>query len=95
MVRFGDTLDETVHAQAAQIIGNASGGVLARLVPKQGSKMLAEVLVSEGAADEEEEKQDMDRAWTRGSAKRRAAARQLSTVTSFCISWKKASPMKQ
>ena len=55
LVGLGDTLDEAMHAQAPQIVGDASGGVLARLVAEERSKMLAEVLVSEGAAHVEEQ----------------------------------------
>src|SRR5947207_1830588 len=46
-VRVRDALDESVHAQATEIIGNSSCGILARLVSEQGSKMLADVLVGE------------------------------------------------
>src|SRR5450756_687938 len=60
LVGLGDTLDEAMHAQAPQIVGDASGGVLARLVAEERSKMLAEVFVSEGAADVEEQEQDVE-----------------------------------
>lgn len=56
----GDTLDETMHSQAAQIIGDASGGILARLVPEQWSKALPQVLMSKRAADVEEQEQDVE-----------------------------------
>ena len=51
-VGVGDAFDEAVHAQATQIVGNSACGVLARLVPEQGSKMLADVLVGERALDQ-------------------------------------------
>src|SRR5262245_41485050 len=59
-VCLGDAFDEAVRAQSTEIIGHASGGILARLVPEQGSEMLADVLVSEGALDEDEEKEDLE-----------------------------------
>ncbi len=45
-VSFRDALDESVQAQATQVVGDAAGSVLARLVPEQGSE--TRVCSSEG-----------------------------------------------
>ena len=57
---FGDSFDQAMQAEAAQVVGNAAGGVLARLVPEQRGEVLANILVGEGSADEEEEEQDIE-----------------------------------
>ncbi len=59
-VGLGDALDEPVPAQATQVVGHSAGGILARFVPEQGSEMLADVIVSERALDEDEEEQDVE-----------------------------------
>lgn len=56
----GNALNEAVHAEASKVVCPSAGGVLARLVPEQWSKMLADILVSEGALDQDEEKQEME-----------------------------------
>src|ERR1700674_4889545 len=52
-VSVWDALDEAVQAQATQVVGDASGGILARLVPEQWTEVLANILVGECALDEE------------------------------------------
>ena len=75
-MRLRDALDEAVQAQASQIVGDPSGVSWLGFMPEQRSKMLAEIAVMpEGALDEDEQQQDVQEAWTRGSAKRSAAAR--------------------
>ena len=59
---FRDALDEAVQAQATQIVGDASWGVLARLVSEQRSKVLANIFVGKGALDEEEQEEDVEEA---------------------------------
>src|SRR5712691_12912641 len=61
-----NALDEAVHAQATQIVGNSACGILARLVPEQGSKVLSDVLVSERALDEEEQEKDVEQGLNAG-----------------------------
>src|ERR1700686_1102652 len=46
-VSFRDTLAAAVQAQAAQVVGFASRGVLEKLVPEQWSEVLADILVGE------------------------------------------------
>src|SRR3979411_259253 len=41
-VGVGDALDEGVHAQATQIVGNSACGILARLFTPAGGKGLAD-----------------------------------------------------
>ena len=56
---FREALDESVEAQATQVVGDPSRAELARLLPEQWSKMLAEIVVSKRALDEEEQEQDV------------------------------------
>jgi hypothetical protein len=58
---FRDSFDQAVQAQATQVVGDAAGGVLARLMSEQRSKMLANILVGEGSPDEEEEERTLSR----------------------------------
>ena len=44
-VSFRDALDEAVQAQATELVGDASGGEVARLFAEQWSPVLAQVLV--------------------------------------------------
>src|SRR5229473_4558085 len=70
---FRDSRDEAMQAQATQVVGDAAGGVLARLMPEQCGEVLANILVGEGSPDEEEEEQDIEQGlnpWI-GEAQRR------------------------
>lgn len=48
-----------MQAQAAQIVGDAARGILARLLPEQRNERLADILVGECTADEEEQQHDV------------------------------------
>src|SRR5260370_1698917 len=57
---FRDSRDEAMQAQATQVVGDAAGGVLARLMPEQCGEVLANILVVEGSPDAEEEEQGIE-----------------------------------
>src|SRR6266700_1828860 len=50
---------EAIFGITFAIVGDAARGILARLVPEQWSKMLADILVGECAVDEEEQQHDV------------------------------------
>ena len=50
-----------MQTQPTQIVGDPSRGDLAGLFPQQRSKMLAKVVVGEGARDEKEQQQNLQK----------------------------------
>ena len=84
-----------MQTQPTQIVGDPPRGDLAGLFPQQRSKMLAKVVVGEGARDEKEQQQNLQEGLNAGSANRSDAARWSPTIAGFCMSWNAAWPMKQ
>ncbi len=73
---FRDPRDEAMQVEPTQVVGDPSRGELARLFPEQGSRVLTQMLVGEGALDEDKQQQDLtrelERAGRRSATPRRA-----------------------